>query len=188
MIGRRAGHRRTSLDHGRASDRTRSAASWIDNPAAWASGRYARPGHRCTTPAFRSRLVRRPRGLRLCRSRATRLRRIRGENQRAGRSYRAQSRLYQWFENRRHLPQRGSWQHVPMTGHLLRCTICHTDVDPEGPAVAEFATGSPLWIPFVEDLRTSAAQLAHPRCFADAHGIDARLGAVRRNDEARRGK
>jgi hypothetical protein len=52
--------------------------------------------------------------------------------------------------------------------------------------VATFGSGAPIWVPFVEDLRTSAARLSHPHCFADSHGIDALIAAVRRKDDSMR--
>jgi hypothetical protein len=40
-----------------------------------------------------------------------------------------------------------------------------------------------MWVPFVEDLRTSAGRLIHPVCFATAHGVEALVAVMHRHDD-----
>jgi hypothetical protein len=78
-----------------------------------------------------------------------------------------------------------------MDSYYLKCLICHLLVDPSGPAVAELRSDSDrthMWIPFVEDLRTSAARLMHPVCFANSVGVEALVAVVHRRDAAERGR
>jgi hypothetical protein len=71
-------------------------------------------------------------------------------------------------------------------GGTLRCDGCSREVDPSGPGVTKSANAEPWWQPFLEDLRSDPSQHWHPRCFADAFGVDALIDAVHREDTRRR--
>lgn len=52
------------------------------------------------------------------------------------------------------------------------CWICHQTIDGELAAIGR--AGDRLrCVPFVQDLRRSGLVLAHPVCFAAAHGVEA---------------
>ena len=71
-------------------------------------------------------------------------------------------------------------------GATLRCDGCRTGIDPSGPGVTKSANTDAWWQPFLEDLRSDLAQHRHPRCFAEAFGVDALVNAVHREDMRRR--
>jgi hypothetical protein len=59
-----------------------------------------------------------------------------------------------------------------------------------GPAVLRFdhadESASLAWQPFVEDLRTSAATLVHPECFAQEHGLRPLLDLITASEREHR--
>ena len=64
---------------------------------------------------------------------------------------------------------------------LGECWTCHEKIAGESAAIGRIQDR--LWyVPFVEDLRTSSALLAHPVCFATEHGVDALETLVHDND------
>jgi hypothetical protein len=68
---------------------------------------------------------------------------------------------------------------------MVRCPLCWTDLDPDGPAVLGFGQGearSYMWQPFIEDLRTSSPVLIHPQCYAQDHGLHALLKLITASD------
>lgn len=72
---------------------------------------------------------------------------------------------------------------------VLTCPLCSSDVDPHGPAVLRFRRDSAwsyMWQPFVEDLRTSAPGLLHPRCHVEDQGLDALLVLITASDKQQR--
>ncbi len=64
------------------------------------------------------------------------------------------------------------------------CQYCRLDFDFSGSAVVlgEF----PQYQPFMEDWRGGYVQIAHPKCFGEAEGVDDLLAAVERNDRRQR--
>jgi hypothetical protein len=61
------------------------------------------------------------------------------------------------------------------------CWICHREIDGELAAIGR--VGERLrYVPFVQDLRTSALVLAHPVCFATEHGVEALVTLVHERD------
>ena len=66
------------------------------------------------------------------------------------------------------------------------CAYCKRPFDFSGPAIT-LSSGEPSYEPFMEDWRGGPVEIGHPRCFAEAEGLDALLAAVARNDARRRG-
>jgi hypothetical protein len=76
---------------------------------------------------------------------------------------------------------------MTMVPYYMLCQVCRGAVDPADPAVATFGDDQDfMWVPFVEDLRTSSARLIHPVCFATAHGVEALVAVVHRHDDVTR--
>jgi hypothetical protein len=71
-------------------------------------------------------------------------------------------------------------------GAELICDECGQPIDPAGPGVINSRGTEPWWQPFLEDLRSDPDQHRHPRCFAEAQGVDALVAAVHREDLRRR--
>lgn len=67
-------------------------------------------------------------------------------------------------------------------GDELICDECGNLIDPAGPGVTSSGDSDPWWQPFLEDLRADPQEHRHPRCFADARGVDALIEAVHRED------
>lgn len=66
---------------------------------------------------------------------------------------------------------------------LTDCVYCEKVV--EGSSSAIGLLGQPeraVYIPFVDDLRTSAFRLMHPTCFADLHGVQRLVDVVHEHD------
>jgi len=55
------------------------------------------------------------------------------------------------------------------------------------PPVVLADEAAPQYQPFMEDWRGGYVKIAHPKCFAEAEGLDALLAAVERNDRRQRG-
>ena len=58
-------------------------------------------------------------------------------------------------------------------GATLGCDGCDNDIDPSGPGVTKSMNTDAWWQPFLEDMRSDPSQHWHPRCYAEAFGIDA---------------
>ena len=71
-------------------------------------------------------------------------------------------------------------------GAELICDECGNFIDPAGPGVTNSRDTEPWRQPFLEDLRADPDEHRHPHCFADAHGVDALIDAVHREDLRRR--
>jgi hypothetical protein len=65
------------------------------------------------------------------------------------------------------------------------CDYCGLVVDPNGPAVL-LGGKATLWQPFLQDLRSSAFNLAHPKCFGENNGIDSLLALITESDRQQR--
>jgi hypothetical protein len=76
---------------------------------------------------------------------------------------------------------------VTVLTYHLGCQVCRGPVAPAGPAVATFGDADNfLWVPFVEDLRTTSAKLIHPTCFVNLHGVEPLISVVHNHDEQMR--
>jgi hypothetical protein len=64
---------------------------------------------------------------------------------------------------------------------LDECWVCHRTIAGESGAVGR-AAERVRYVPFVEDLRTSALELAHPVCFAGEAGVEAFVDVVHAHD------
>lgn len=68
---------------------------------------------------------------------------------------------------------------------MLTCPLCGFEQDAAGPAVSSQPDGAGwrhVWVPFIEDLRSTPARLVHPTCFADESGVNALVAAVSEHD------
>jgi hypothetical protein len=63
------------------------------------------------------------------------------------------------------------------------CGYCHQEIDFSRAAMT--LGSEPHYQPFMEDWRGGYVPLAHPKCFAEAEGIDALVAAVEREDRRR---
>jgi hypothetical protein len=61
------------------------------------------------------------------------------------------------------------------------CWICHHKIDNELAAIGR-SRGKLRYVPFVYDIRSSGLELAHPVCFASAHGVEALVSLVHERD------
>jgi hypothetical protein len=71
------------------------------------------------------------------------------------------------------------WHNFDM--QLDECWICKSKID--GNLAAIGRSGDQLqYVPFVQDLRSSALMLAHPVCFATTYGVDSLVAIVHEHD------
>jgi hypothetical protein len=76
---------------------------------------------------------------------------------------------------------------VAMPNYYEVCALCGLEIDFSGAAVVvDERLDQPNYQPFMEDWRGGFVKVAHPRCFAEAEGLDALLAAVARNDAIQR--
>jgi hypothetical protein len=66
------------------------------------------------------------------------------------------------------------------------CQYCGKEIDFAAAAIVVGDT--PIYQPFMEDWRGGYVKVAHPKCFAEAEGVDALLEAVAREDARRVGR
>ncbi len=66
---------------------------------------------------------------------------------------------------------------------LDACTVCSSRVAGDGPAVGVSPEGATYYIPFIEDLRTSALGLRHVRCFIAEQSLERFLVVLHEHDE-----
>jgi len=66
------------------------------------------------------------------------------------------------------------------------CRFCEQEIDFSKAAIV--LGREPHYQPFMEDWRGGLVELAHPKCFAEAEGIDRLLLAVEREDLRRAGR
>lgn len=68
-------------------------------------------------------------------------------------------------------------------GDPLRCLVCGKQVDASGPGIYQSPEGDTWsWVAFVEDWRGGYFDILHPKCLAEAHGVDALVAAVHKRD------
>jgi len=66
------------------------------------------------------------------------------------------------------------------------CKYCRRELDFSKAAIV--LGEHPQYQPFMEDWRGGYVKIAHPKCFAEAEGVDVLLRAVEREDLRRAGR
>ena len=74
---------------------------------------------------------------------------------------------------------------MPRLGGTLVCDECQKPIDPLGPGIV--GHDSRRYAPFLEDLRSDPAYLAHTECFASTYGFGEFQTLETRNDSRMRG-
>jgi hypothetical protein len=82
--------------------------------------------------------------------------------------------------------QHRRWLNLARVEWYRVCQYCQQELDFSAAAIV--LDEEPQYQPFMEDWRGGYVKIAHPKCFAEAEGIDALLAAVEREDLRRAGR